>query len=80
MLAYCLVTLATCIKTFAWWLNQFPFLRNWHFLGVWGIFVAVAGCEYLPMTGGMLVAENSGAKFTLLTGYMEVADNVLRMI
>ena len=80
LLAYCLVTLATCIKTFAWWLSQFPFLRNWHFLGKWGISAAVAGCEYLPMTSGMHTAEISGVYFTLLTGYMEALDNIFRMI
>jgi hypothetical protein len=78
--AYCLVTLATCIKTFAWWLNQFPFLSSWQFLSKWGISATIAGCEYLPLTGGMLIAETSGMYFSLLTAYMEVTDNIFRMI
>jgi hypothetical protein len=78
--AYFLVTLATCIKTFAWWLNQFPFLSNWPFLGKWGISAAIAGFEYLPMTSGMHVAETNGMYFSLLMAYMEVMDSVIRMI
>jgi hypothetical protein len=80
VLAYCLVTLATCIKTFAWWLNQFPFLSNWSFVGKWGVSVAIAGIEYFPMIGGMHVAETNGMYFSLLTSYMEVMDSVIRMI
>jgi hypothetical protein len=80
ILAYFLVTLATCIKTFAWWLNQFPFLSNWPFLGKWGISAAIAGFEYLPMTAGMHVAETNGLYFSLLMAYMEVMDSVIRMI
>lgn len=35
--AYFFGTLATALKTFAWWFNQWPFVDGWHFMGKWAI-------------------------------------------
>jgi len=35
--AYFFGTLATALKTFAWWFNQWPFVQGWPFMGKWAI-------------------------------------------
>jgi hypothetical protein len=78
--AYWFGTLATAIKTFAWWLNQWPAIITWNFFAKWALSASVAGMEYAPLTLAMQTANKYDVHLGLLTAYMEAADNFLRMM
>jgi len=78
--AYFFGTIATAIKTFAWWFNQFPVIAAWPFMAKWAISASMAGCEYAPLTKAMQTANAHGVHLGLMTAYMEAADNFLRMM
>lgn len=80
IVAYWYGTLATAIKTFAWWLNQWPGIIGWNFFAKWAISASVAGMEYAPLTLAMTSAVKNDVHLGLLTAYMEAADNFLRMM
>lgn len=78
-LAYSFASLATMIKTIAWWFNQWPFTALWSFFLKWVASAAIAGLEYLPLTLSFTLASTNGIQLSLMTAYMEVADNAFRM-
>jgi hypothetical protein len=78
--AYLFGTLATAVKTFAWWLNQWPSIHHLPFLAKWFISASVAGLEYLPLTAAFSTASAHGVHLGLLTAFMEAMDNFLRMM
>lgn len=77
---YFFATLATLIKTIAWWFNQWPFMKGYNFGIVWIVSALIAGCEYLPMTFAFTYASSHGVALSLMTSYMEAADNSFRML
>jgi hypothetical protein len=78
--AYAYGTLATAVKTVAWWLNQWPALHGRPFLATWAVSAAVAGLEYLPLTMAFATAGGHGVHLGLMTAYMEAMDNLCRML
>jgi len=79
-MSYLYGTIATGIKTFAWWLNQWPGVKKWNFGAKWVVSASTAGFEYLPLTMAMQTANKYDVHLGLLTAYMEAADNFLRMM
>jgi len=80
IMAYFYGTVATAIKTFAWWLNQWPGIISWAFFAKWALSASVAGMEYAPLTLAMQTSNRNNVHLGLLTAYMEAADNFLRMM
>lgn len=80
LICYSFGTAATLIKTLAWWLNQWPSIRNWSFAGRWAVSAATAGLEYAPLTLAMSSASAHKIHLGLLTAYMVCVDNFLRMM
>jgi hypothetical protein len=80
LIAYSAATLATFIKTVAWWFNQWPFMTGYNFGILWITSACIAGCEYLPMTFSFQYASSHGVALSLMTAYMEASDNLFRMI
>lgn len=80
LISYAMGTLATLIKTLAWWMNQWPWIREWEFMGRWVASAGTAGLEYAPLTMAMTVANSHNIHLGLLTSYMICADNLLRMM
>lgn len=78
--SYGLAMLATGTKTFAWWFNQFPQVRDWSFAAKWAASAGIAGAEYLPLTAAMTLATKNGVHVGLMTASMEATDNVFRML
>ena len=67
-------------KTFAWWINQYPVLRDKGFVTKWMAGWSIAACiEYLPLIGAFTVASDHGVHLGLLTAYMEALDNAFRV-
>ena len=79
-LAYSLATIATLIKTIAWWFNQWPFISNFNFMLKWFFSICIAFAEYLPLTYAFVFATQHHIYLSLLTAYMEFGDNSFRMI
>ncbi|KAL3799193.1 hypothetical protein ACHAW5_005470 [Stephanodiscus triporus] len=76
---YVLGSIATLAKTFAWWIGQYPFMKNRSFLAKWLAGWSIAGVlEYLPLMGAMLMGQRHGVNLALLTAYMEAMDNWMR--
>ena len=42
--------------------------------------IGIAGCEYLPLTYAFGFATKNGVALSLMTAYMEAADNSFRML
>ena len=79
--AYSLATVATACKTFAWWINQYPALKNSSFIQKWLAGWSIAATlEYLPLIGAFTIASDNGVHLGLMTAYMEALDNCFRMI
>ena len=78
--SYMFGTMATLIKTIAWWINQWPSIVNWSFEEKWMLSAACAFMEYAPLTFAMSTANENNVHMGLLTSYMEVADNIFRML
>jgi hypothetical protein len=69
--AYALATIATAAKTFAWWINQYPALKDWAFLQKWLAGWSIAAIiEYLPLIGAFTIASEHGVHLGLMTAYM----------
>jgi hypothetical protein len=78
--AYTLATIATASKTFAWWVNQYPWLRDKSFMQKWLTGWSIAGfVEYLPLIGAFTIASEHGVHLGLITAYMEALDNAFRI-
>lgn len=78
--AYFFASLATLIKTVAWWFNQWPLTKGWGFFPKWVCSASIAGFEYLPLTFSFIYASTHNVHLSLMTAYMEAADNLFRMI
>ena len=79
--AYSLATVATAAKTFAWWINQYPALKDLSFIQKWLAGWSIAATlEYLPLVGAFTVASTSGVHLGLMTAYMEALDNAFRIL
>jgi hypothetical protein len=72
--------LATAVKTFAWWFNQWPYVADWDFYQKWLVSASFAGCEYLPLTKAMQTASSNNNHLGFMTAFMEATDNFLRMM
>lgn len=80
LISYSFATLATLIKTVAWWFNQWPITQGWSYFFKWLSSASIAGCEYLPMTFAFQYASSHFVHLSLMTAYMEAADNFFRML
>lgn len=80
LFAYAFATLATLIKTVAWWFNQWPFISHFNFFLKWLMSASIAGFEYLPLTYAFQYANRNGVALSIMTAYMEASDNCFRMI
>jgi len=80
LICYLFGTIATVIKTVAWWFNQWPPIYNINFFAKWSSSAAIAGFEYAPLTLSFQTANARGVHLSLMTAYMEAADNLFRML
>lgn len=56
-------------KTFAWWINQYPVLKNRSFVEKWLAGWSIAAIvEYLPLIGAFEVASANNVHLGLITG------------
>lgn len=79
--AYALASVATACKTFAWWINQYPALKNASFIQKWLAGWSIAATlEYLPLMGAFLIASSHGVHLGVMTAYMEAVDNAFRIL
>jgi len=78
--AYGFATLATLVKTVAWWFNRFPLVNTWSFFAKWIASAAIAGLEYLPLTYSFQYATGNFVALSLMTAYMTAVDNLFRML
>lgn len=80
LVTYVFATLATILKTIAWWFNQWPFILNFNFFLKWFMSALIAGVEYLPITYAFVFASRNNIALSLMTAYMVVTDNIFRML
>jgi len=61
-------------KTFAWWINQYPFLKNRPFYQKWLTGWSIAAViEYLPLIGAFQIASEHNINLGLMTGLLPMA-------
>ena len=77
---YVLGSVATLAKTFAWWIGQYPFMKNKSLLAKWFAGWSIAGIfEYLPLIGAMSMGQRHGInqRCSLLTWKQWIIGSVI---
>jgi len=65
-------------KTIAWWINQYPSIKDLSFLWKWiAGWTIAAVIEYLPLIAAFTIAADNGLSLSLMTGKNHLASFIL---